>query len=145
MLSRTSEYALRAMVCLVRHADDWPVAGKRIADETGIPPKYLSNILSRLARAGVLTSAPGIGGGFAMERSPSDVALDEILKPFESILGPSRPCPFGQKVCSDDDPCAGHEGWKHVKEVYAQFLHDTTIHDVSIKHGVGIGSTKRKR
>lgn len=105
----------------------------------------LSNILSSLARAGVLTSAPGIGGGFARERSPSDVALDEILKPFESILGPSRPCPFGNEVWSDDDPCAGHESWKHVKEVYAQFLHDSTIHDVSIKHGVGIGSTKRKR
>jgi DNA-binding IscR family transcriptional regulator len=73
------------------------------------------------------------------------VALHDILKPFESILGPSRPCPFGNKVCGDDDPCAGHERWKHVKEVYTQFLHETTIHDVSTRHAGGTGSKKRKR
>lgn len=145
MLSRTSEYALRAMVCLARHVEDWPMSGRRIADETGIPPKYLSNILSSLVRAGVLTSAPGIGGGFAMASSPSEVALDDILKPFEAILGPSRPCPFGNETCSDDDPCAGHERWKYVKDVYTTFLHDTTIHDVSVKHGGRTGFKKRKR
>lgn len=145
MLSRTSEYALRAMVCLARHVDDWPVPGKRIADEAGIPPKYLSNILSNLVRAGVLSSSPGIGGGFAMARSPKDVPLDDILKPFESILAPSRPCPFGNEVCSDESPCAGHEGWKHVKEVYAQFLHDTTIHDVSIQRADANGSKKKRK
>lgn len=145
MLSRTSEYALRAMVCMVRHLDDWPMSGKRIAEETGIPPKYLSNILSSLVRAGVLNSAPGIGGGFSMARAPEYVPLDDILKPFESILGPSRPCPFGNEVCSDDDPCAGHERWKHVKQVYEQFLRDTTIQDVGIKHADANGSSKRKR
>lgn len=145
MLSRTSEYALRAMVCLARHVEDWPISGKRIAGETGIPPKYLSNILSTLVRAGVLTSSPGIGGGFAMVRSPRDVPLDDILKPFESILAPSRPCPFGNEFCGDENPCAGHERWKHVKEVYAQFLQDTTIHDVSIEHADVNGSRKTKR
>jgi Rrf2 family protein len=145
MLSRTSEYALRAMVCLVRHIDDWPISGKRIAEETGIPAKYQSNILSSLVRAGVLISSPGIGGGFAMVRSPQRVSLEEILKPFEAILGPTRPCPFGNEVCNDADPCAGHERWKHVKEVFAQFLQDTTIHDVSAKHAGACGFKKRKR
>ena len=144
MLSRTSEYALRAMVCLVRHIDESPVSGKRIADATGIPPKYLSNILSDLVRAGVLTSAPGAGGGFAMVRSPKVVSLQEILTPFESILGPSRPCPFGNEVCNDDQPCAGHDRWKNVKEVYAKFLRDTTIYEVSIHHANGNGLNQRK-
>jgi Rrf2 family protein len=145
MHSGTSEYARRAVVCLLGHAEECPMVGKRIADETGIPHKYLSNIGNSHARAGVPTSAPGIGGGFAMARWPSEVVLDEILKPFESILGPSRPCPLGNEVCSDDDPCAGYESWKHVKEVYAQFLRDTSIHEVSIKRGVRFGSRKRKR
>ena len=145
MFSRTSEYALRAMVYLVRHLDEWPVSRRRIANEAGIPPKYLSTILSSLVRAGVLESSPGIGGGFAMARPPKEISLEEILKPFESVLGPTRPCPFGNEVCRDDDPCAGHELWMHVKETYTQFLEDTTIHDVSIKRAGGTRSRKRKR
>lgn len=145
MLSRTSQYALRAMVFLAQHPEDWPMSGRRIADATGIPPKYLSNILGSLARAGVLTATPGFGGGFALARSPRDVLLNDIVKPYESFLGPIRPCPFGNEVCSDDDPCAGHDKWKHVKEVYEQFLQNTTISDVSFTHAGDVDSCKRKR
>jgi len=145
MLSRTSEYALRAMVYLVRHVDDLPVSRRQIADETGIPSKYLSNILSALVRAGVLQSSPGIGGGFALVRSPDEISLQSILEPFEPVLGPSRECPFGNEICSDDDPCAGHDRWKFVKETYTQFLQDSTIHDVSVRRAGGNGARRNKR
>jgi len=148
MLSRTSEYALRAMVCLVRNADEWPVSGKRLAEETGVPRKYLSNILGDLVRAGLLTSSPGVGGGrgggFAIVRAPESVSLRDILKPFEPLLLPDRPCPFGNEICSDENPCAGHEQWKQVRQVYEQFLGETSIHDVSVKQAEANGSTERK-
>ena len=38
MLSLTSEYALRAMIHLAQHVDDWPIPGKDIAEHAGIPP-----------------------------------------------------------------------------------------------------------
>lgn len=132
MLSRTSEYALRAMVCLAQHVDEWPVPGPRIAQETGIPRKYLSNILGHLVRAGVLVGAPGVGGGFRMVRPPQEVLLHEVLMPFEPALGQTRPCPFGNEICGETNPCAGHESWKRVREVYGQFLRTTSIHDVSV-------------
>ncbi len=142
MFSRTSEYALRARAYMAHHMDDWPLPGPRIAEHTGIPRKYLSSILSSLVRAGILKSAPGTRGGFRMTRSPKVVFLREVLEPFEPALGPTRPCPFGQELCNDTDPCAGHERWKRVREAYSDFLQHTSVHDIGVKQN---GSTKRKR
>lgn len=133
MLTLSSEYALRAMIYLTVHCDEWPIRGRTIADQAEIPRKYLSKILGDLVRVGVLVSSPGIGGGFQMARDPKDIPLQEVLAPFEPILADRRPCPFGNVTCNDDDPCAGHEQWKTVRQAYATFLQKTSIHDVSVK------------
>ncbi len=133
MLSLTGEYALRAMVYLAEHAEDWPIPGRTVAEDAGIPRKYLSVILGDLVRGGILASSPGAGGGFRMIRSPKDIRLFEVLAPFEPLLGNRRPCPFGKEECSNDDPCAGHDRWQRVKETYSQFLQETSVFDVSVK------------
>lgn len=132
MVSRTSEYALRALIHLARFERDWPIPGNQIAAKTGVPPKYLSAVLSNLVRTGVLRSARGKGGGFSMVRSPKETYLFEVLEPFEPVLSPNRPCPFGKAVCSDDDPCLGHKDWKMVRDGYVQFLRTKTIFEVAI-------------
>ncbi len=132
MLTRTSEYALRALIHLAQHQQDWPIPGNQIAAQTGIPPKYLSAVLSTLVRAGVLTSARGKSGGFGMARSPKETYLFEVLESFEPDLLPNRPCPFGKTVCSDDDPCLGHDDWKMIRDGYVQFLQRKTIYEVAI-------------
>ncbi len=133
MLSLTGQYALRAMVYLTAYAEDWPIPGRRVAEGTGIPRKYLSVILADLVRGGILASSPGPGGGFRMVRSPKDIRLFEVLAPFEPILGNRRPYPFGKEECGNDDPCAGHDQWQRIKETYSQFLQETSVFDISVK------------
>jgi Rrf2 family protein len=133
MLTLTSEYALRAMAFLARHVEDWPVSAQHIAEESSVPRKYLSKILADLVRAGLLEGSRGKSGGFRMARSAKEIHLYEVLAPFEPVLTNRRPCPFGNVVCSDDDPCAGHERWKTVREAYQRFLSETTVHDVAVK------------
>ena len=146
MLTLTSEYALRAMVFLARHVEEWPVPGQRIAEEAEIPRKYLSKVLADLVRAGVLEGSRGKSGGFRMTRSPRDIHLFEVLAPFEPVLTNRRPCPFGNMVCSDREPCAGHERWKLVRESYDQFLNATSVQDVAVKRREhSPGGSKKKR
>jgi Rrf2 family protein len=144
MLSRTSEYALRAVVYLAQHVDVWPIPGRRIADELDIPRKYLSSILADLVRAGVLEATPGKSGGFRMVRPPERVRLLEVLAPFESVLTDRRACPFGNAVCSDDHPCAGHSRWRVVRQAYEDFLQESSVYDVSAPRN-GRRSTSRKK
>lgn len=132
MLTRTGEYALRALIHLACNEKDWPIAGRRIAEETGIPAKYLSTVLSDLVRAKILTSARGTKGGFRMAQLAKKTFLFDVLEPFEPVLAPDRPCPFANKGCSDDDPCLGHEAWQKVRVGYYDFLRKTSIFDVAI-------------
>ena len=150
MLTLTSEYALRAMIHLARQPDGQPVSGQCVAEQADIPRKYLSKILGDLVRAGVLEGSRGRHGGFKLSRAPQTIRLHEVLALFEPALAHRRPCPFGNVVCSDEVPCAGHDRWKTVQEAYQGFLHETTIYDVAVKRdngkdGAPINNSKRKR
>ena len=147
VLSITSEHALRAMVYLAEHIDDWPLPGRTIAQEASIPHKYLSAILSDLARAGVLNSSPGPGGGFSMARLPEEIMLAEVVAPFEPLPVKRSPCPFGNADCDNVDPCAAHERWQKVRETYSSFLEETSVFDATYKrrNRRASGSPKRTK
>jgi len=131
MLSRTSEYALRAMIHLAQHEAEWPIPGREIAAESGIPSKYLSKILGDLVRAGVLGSSPGKSGGFSMHKAPKKTTLLEVLAPFEPFE--QRRCPFGNRQCSNEDPCSAHDQWKKVVETKQRFLQMTSVADIAAR------------
>ncbi len=131
MLSRTSEYALRALIHLAQHEEDWPISGAHVAGETGIPAKYLSKILGDLVRAGVLDSFPGKTGGFRLRRSAKSLSLLDVLAPFEQF--DRRRCPFGNEDCSDEHPCNAHDQWKKVIETEQRFLIKTTVRDIALR------------
>lgn len=131
MLTLSSQYALRAMIYMAQHVDQWPIPGRIIAKEAQIPPKYLSKILGDLVRAGVLNSNRGKSGGFSMRKQPDKTTLMSVLTPFEQFQ--QRNCPFGNKRCGDANPCLAHDQWKQVVEAEKAFFTNTTVHDVSVE------------
>lgn len=131
MLTKTAEYALRAVIHLAQRHDDWPIPGNQIAEHAGIPAKYLSKVLGDLVRVGVLTSSRGKNGGFGMVRSPKRMRLIDVLGPFEQFE--IRRCPFGNSECSDKKPCLAHAQWKKVVATEREFFRKTSIYDVSIQ------------
>ncbi|MBI4717440.1 MAG: Rrf2 family transcriptional regulator [Planctomycetes bacterium] len=145
MLTLSSEYALRSMIYLATHTDDWPVPGKQIAESIGVPRKYLGKILGDLVRAGVLEAARGKCGGFRLVRPARQISLLTVLTPFEPALANRRPCPFGNAVCSDADPCAGHDRWQKVRITFQQFLQDTSVQEVAVRRNGSARGGSRKR
>ena len=129
MISRTAEYALRAVVHIARHGGDAPCRSHEIARSTGIPANYLSKILHQLARAGVVTSERGRTGGFRLARDPRDIRLADVLEPVEGAPDRAR-CVLGRPECSDENPCGAHRRWVKVRAARHEFFSSTTIRDV---------------
>lgn len=132
MLSRTSEYALRAVVFIFRHSDDQPVLAKVVAAQTQVPLKYLQKILRQLVHNGVLRSVRGLHGGYVLAKSPQQTHLWDVLAPFEPSLGGTA-CPFGNLQCGIANPCPVHDRWAPIVAAYRHFLESTTLSNLGEK------------
>lgn len=144
MLSKTAQYALRALTHIANHPGDQPVLARDIASQTGVPLQYLSQILREAVRTGLLESTRGIGGGFRLARPASKIRLIDILGPFDDVIGCSQ-CPFGQPRCSDHHPCGFHEFWKPVAAAYRQLLENTTLAELGSEGMSGAARPGRAR
>lgn len=95
MLSKTAEYALRAVACLAAGSGS-PLAADPIAEQTKVPRRYLTRVLQDLAGAGLVKSRPGPGGGYELTRSTDTLTILDVVNavaPLERI----RSCPLGLK------------------------------------------------
>ncbi len=73
-LTRTAEYALRAMSSLAFRGEQAPMRASELADSTAVPPAYLWKIMRRMVGAGLVVSAKGHGGGFRLARPPEAIS-----------------------------------------------------------------------
>jgi Rrf2 family protein len=85
-LTLRSEYALLALVYLARRETSEYVPVRTIAQEQGIPPKYLEQILLSLKRASYLRSVKGQGGGYTLAKPANRITLAEIIRLFDGPL-----------------------------------------------------------
>jgi Rrf2 family transcriptional regulator, nitric oxide-sensitive transcriptional repressor len=94
MFSQTTEYALRAMVCLAQSPDDL-VAAPTLARHTGVPANYLAKVLQQLASAGLVNGRRGVGGGYRLAKPPGQITLLDIVSAMGTIRT-GNPEPPGQ-------------------------------------------------
>lgn len=142
MLSKTSQYALRAVLHLARHADgDRMLRATDISEELGVPPNYLSKILHILGRTGLLVSERGPTGGFRLARPADGIALSQVIGAFDE-LGADERCLLGRRRCIDSSPCAAHGRWKEVAERVYGFFDDTTVADLLETESPGVQNGK---
>jgi Rrf2 family transcriptional regulator, iron-sulfur cluster assembly transcription factor len=59
---------------------------QEIADSEGCSLKYLAHVLAALAKAGLVKSRRGRGGGYFLGRPAVEISLKEIIRHAESAL-----------------------------------------------------------
>lgn len=126
IFSRSSRYAIQALVFLATRPEGSYVMCKEIARELGLPLPYLSKLMLQFVHAHFIESSRGRMGGFRLARSPDDISLKEILK----IVGGERSleeCLLGFKKCSDETACAMHCQWRPVKEALFHLLEKQNV------------------
>jgi Rrf2 family iron-sulfur cluster assembly transcriptional regulator len=129
MISRTSEYAIRALAYLgTLEGRPWKLS-REIASELGMPPPFLGKVLQTMAAVGIVDSQRGRGGGFRLARPAHAVTLIEIVEPIDH-LGDRKMCVLGQKLCGDEHACPLHHAWKKTRETFLAALRKTTLADV---------------
>jgi len=80
MLSQKTRYTIRALQHLSDTFGQGPVRLDAIAEAQNIPRKFLTVILSEMAREGVVVSQRGRDGGYELALPPVDIRYGDIIR-----------------------------------------------------------------
>jgi Rrf2 family transcriptional regulator, iron-sulfur cluster assembly transcription factor len=97
-ITRASEYAVIGLLYLARQPRGRTVMIEEISAAERIPGSFLAKIFQPLAKAGVVESHRGAGGGFSLSRPPGEISLLQVLMCIEEEV-------LLQKCVSDDPEC----------------------------------------
>jgi Rrf2 family protein len=78
-LPQTVEWALHCCWLLAQTNGQDPLPRRRIAEFFELPEAYLAKVLKQLTGGGVLTSAPGVGGGYLLARPAQEITALEVV------------------------------------------------------------------
>jgi Rrf2 family protein len=80
-LSAKSDYAARAVLGLARHyGSGESLRVEDLAEEQGIPPNYLVQILIELKSQQIVKSLRGKEGGYMLARPPTAITMADVLR-----------------------------------------------------------------
>ncbi|HEX9180888.1 MAG TPA: Rrf2 family transcriptional regulator [Burkholderiales bacterium] len=130
ILSRTSQYAVQALIYMTTQPAGTAVLNRGIASYLRVPPAYLAKILRQLSKAGLLQSARGRQGGFVLEPGAEKTYLLQVVSLIEGP-GFAEDCVLGLKVCEERTACPMHAQWKPVKERIVAMLREQTLESLA--------------
>ena len=128
IVSAKGRYALRVMIALAAREKSGPVPLKELSAEESIPHKFLEQIMTELAKAGLVESARGKTGGYFIARSPRECTAADILRVTETSLAAAE-C-TGNGDCPRAETCPTLPMWRALDEAIDECLKKYTLADL---------------
>ncbi|MDP6963700.1 MAG: Rrf2 family transcriptional regulator, partial [Planctomycetota bacterium] len=91
-----SEYGLMALAFMAQNKSR-STSAKDIVAELDVPRRLLAEVLKDLSRNMIVTGTRGPGGGYRLNRTPSQITLCEVVECLDG--------PLNVVDCSDDGEC----------------------------------------
>ena len=124
--STKSRYGLRLMAelacCYAEEGTGRAVPLKEISERQNLSLKYLEQLVTPLARAGLVKSERGSQGGYRLVKDPADTTAGEILAAMEGSVAPI-PCLESEiNECPLSGQCATLPFWAGLDEAINRYL-----------------------
>lgn len=97
--SKATNYALHIMVHLAVSTPSQKVSVQQLAEQQGISPSYLSKILTRLVKAGMVESSPGANGGYKLPSDWKEISFLDVIHAIEGSASLFDGCLNGNPAC----------------------------------------------
>ena len=127
MLSKTCEYALRAMIYIAQQSRDGSMINiKEIAGKINSPEIFIGKILQGLSKQGFLQSSKGRYGGFYISDEEAKFSLADIITAIDGDKM-FQGCGLGLAFCSEANPCPIHNTYKQARDQLQEIYGKTTL------------------
>jgi Rrf2 family protein len=120
-LTRAADYAIRVMVHLTSLPRGSRFNLNDLAADVDVPPVFLSKVLQRLVKAGLVASRRGKQGGFELTCDASAVSLLDVLGALDSVPYLNN-CVSSEQPCGRSATCGAHVVWLEAQERMREVL-----------------------
>ena len=103
-LSHLADYAVVLMTAAARRPAGARLSATELSGETGVPLPTAQKLMGQLAASGLLSSARGAAGGFALAKAAEEISLADIVEAVEGPIAMSA-CSDGKFDCALDAHC----------------------------------------
>ncbi|WP_291579058.1 Rrf2 family transcriptional regulator [Clostridium sp. UBA6640] len=81
--SKATNYALHTVLFLAMDAPNKLVSVQELAEKQKVSPTYLSKILTKLVKEGMINSSSGVNGGYSLSQNWEDISFLDIIHAIE--------------------------------------------------------------
>lgn len=121
------DYGMRAVLALAEKGD--PATAEELAEDQGLPPKFLGAILNDLRRSGLVASRRGSEGGYRLARPADEITVADVMRALDGPLAEVRGL---RPEATHYAGAAEHlqEVWVAVRAGLRQVLDKVTLDDI---------------
>ncbi|MGX7014927.1 Rrf2 family transcriptional regulator [Vagococcus silagei] len=81
--SKATDYALHTMLLMAKDGSETSISVVELADKQKVSPTYLSKILTKLSKEGLVASASGAKGGYKLSSNWESISFLDIIQAIE--------------------------------------------------------------
>lgn len=81
--TKATNYALHIVAYIIKNDDGKNISLYPLANYFNISPSYLSKILTKLVKADIIQSTPGVNGGYVLYKNKEDISLLDVIEAIE--------------------------------------------------------------
>ena len=128
-ITSSIEYATRLMVALAGEHGRAPVPAERLAESDNVPADYVSQILVKLRRAGLVTSHRGSSGGYQLSRPPATITIAQVVRAVDGAVFEDVCERFdaGVKDCRHQGQCSISPVWTKLGDLVTSYFESVTL------------------
>ncbi|MGE6260534.1 Rrf2 family transcriptional regulator [Heyndrickxia sporothermodurans] len=97
--SKATNYALHTMLFLAMETQNKPVGVQQLAERQNVSPTYLSKILTKLTKEGMINSVSGANGGYTLRHNWEDISFLDIIHAIEGKSSLFDCCLYSNPEC----------------------------------------------
>lgn len=140
-LTTKGRYAVSAMADIAAIGGDAPVALSDVSLRQGISLSYLEQLFAKLRKAGLVTSARGVSGGYALIAAPSEIRVADIVAAVDEEIRTTACAPGSVTGCQGTSArCLTHDLWDELGRQIEIFLNAVTLEDILEKRIAGMAA-----
>lgn len=128
LLTKNSDYALRALACLAREKGCL-LSARQIAEAEGIPLAFTRRVLRDLTKAGIIKAREGVGGGVRLTLASEQIRVKRVVELFQGQLGLTD-CVFRQDRCRNRRSCLLRQKIQSIEANVIRELEQLTLRDL---------------